>query len=614
MREKIRVIKDKTIVLNDKMGKLVDNIIENWLIGIRESNPAILDMFKDREIKPYRQTLPWSGEFAGKYLTCAAMIYSFTKNKGLKEYLDSYVNELMGVQADNGYIGPWPKEFELTGRTPEIYFLYDANSRPGTDRTWDAWDHYHIMYGLLRWYDVVKDDRILDSVIKIAELFCQKFYGQTGKRLSEIGDQEMNLAPIHAFILLYEITGNIKYLEFAHNIEEDLETPAAGDYIRCSLQGIEYYQMPKPRWEGLHTIQSIAELYFATGDEKYRHAFEHTWWSIVKTDRHNTGGFSTREAAIGNPYVNDRIETCCTIAYMAITVDMLRMTGSSVAADEIELSTYNASMGSFSPSGRWSTYNTPMEGYKRANYHEIGFQCKPGSPDLNCCSVNAPRAFGFINDWALMRDDDGMVLNYYGDSIYETALDGPDKLVITQKTQYPYDGKINMTLGISKSSEFILKLRIPYWSENNSVFLNGIKLANPDKGCYYCIKRNWSDGDTILLVLDMSPHFWAGEGDYEGKFSIYRGPILMAFDPFYDFSREYGNLPELDGSKMILRKLNTKSTPGALFECIAADGGSITFCDLHTAGTSGNPYTTWFKVKNIGKTEFSKGNPLRSIR
>ena len=57
----------------------------------------------------------------------------------------------------------------------------------------------------------------------------------------------------------------------------------------------------------------IVEMYWITGDEKYRKAFEHIWWSIVKFDRHNTGGFSSGEQAAGSPYNPSAIETCCTI-------------------------------------------------------------------------------------------------------------------------------------------------------------------------------------------------------------------------------------------------------------------------------------------------------------
>ena len=99
-----------------------------------------------------------------------------------------------------------------------------------------------------------------------------------------------------------------------------------------------------------------------------------------------------------------------------MTVEMLRQSGDPLAADELELSTFNSAMGLFSPTGRWSTYNTPMDGARKANFHEIVFQSRPGSPELNCCSVNAARGLGLLSEWALMHDakNDALVLNWYG--------------------------------------------------------------------------------------------------------------------------------------------------------------------------------------------------------
>mgnify|MGYP000567988221 CR=1 FL=1 len=60
--------------------------------------------------------------------------------------------------------------------------------------------------------------------------------------------------------------------------------------------------MPKPRWESLHPIEGILEMYAATGEADYREAFQRLWWSMTATDLHNTGGFSTWEQAKGDPY------------------------------------------------------------------------------------------------------------------------------------------------------------------------------------------------------------------------------------------------------------------------------------------------------------------------
>ena len=42
-----------------------------------------------------------------------------------------------------------------------------------------------------------------------------------------------------------------------------------GDYLQNGLAGKEFYEMPKPRWESLHPIMGMAELYWITGEDQY---------------------------------------------------------------------------------------------------------------------------------------------------------------------------------------------------------------------------------------------------------------------------------------------------------------------------------------------------------
>src|SRR5437773_5415886 len=101
---------------------------------------------------------------------------------------------------------------------------------------------------------------------------------------------------------------------------------------------------------------------------------------------------------------------------------MLRMTEDSIVADELELSMLNSVLGLHSPSGRWVTYNTPMDGIRKASAHDIVFQARAGSPELNCCSVNGARGLGMISDWALVRSGEDVLLNWYGPSTISTRL------------------------------------------------------------------------------------------------------------------------------------------------------------------------------------------------
>ena len=312
----------------------------------------------------------------------------------------------------------------------------------------------------------------------------------------------MNQAPAHSLAVLAQITGEQKYLAMAQQIVGEFAIVPAGDYLRTALAGKEFWETPKPRWESLHPIMALAELYYATGEVQYRQAFEHLWWSMCKGDRHNNGGFTSGEKATGNPYDSAPIETCCTVAWMALSDEMLRLTGNSIVADELELAMLNSGIGMMSPSGRWVTYNTPMDGDRKASAHDIVFQAKAGTPELNCCSVNGPRAVGLLCEWAVMERVDGIALNYYGPGTIETP-----RAKLTQTTDYPSSGKITITVQPKQRTPFTLALRIPQLSTQTKVRVNGQAVA-ARSGTYLELNRRWKAADQITLELDFRLHYW----------------------------------------------------------------------------------------------------------
>jgi len=373
--------------------------------------------------------------------------------------------------------------------------------------------------------------------------------------------------------------------------------------------------MPRPRWESLHPIMGLVELYWLTGEEQYRQAFERIWWSIVKWDRHNNGGFSSGEQAQGNPYHPGAIETCCTIAWMALSVEMLRLTGNPVVADELELSTLNSVVGLHSPTGRWVTYNTPMDGVKKASAHDIVFQAREGSPELNCCSVNGARGFGIISDWALMADPEGLVLNWLGDSTFSAGLPSGGTVTLRQETDYPRDSRIRLHVSPSRPERFALKLRIPGWSAATVVKLNGRAVTDVVAGKYLALNRKWQRGDVVDVNLDFSLHFWAGERECRDKTSIYRGPILLTYDRRFN-RMDPSEIPALDARPLEGKVIDSteRMPPVLLVEFNAIDGQKVRLCDFGSAGTTGSPYRSWLPVKNVRPREFNPSNPLRSSR
>jgi uncharacterized protein len=582
------------------VGQYTRNVTSQWLTIAPHANPGMLEMFRDRDRLPYRDMVPWAGEFAGKYLTGAVQVLRVTGDEKLRSYLKEFVAQLLPLQDTDGYFGPWPKAARLTNRVdyPDGRVHW----------TWDTWGHYHLMLGLLLWHEETGDKKVFAAVLAMADAICDMYLAH-GKnkpkaRLCDTGNTDKNLSPIHTFGILFTKTGQPRYLQMMLQICDEFAAKDAqgnyltGDYLLGSLAGKEFFESPRPRWESLHAIMGLTELYHATGKSEYRQAFEQIWRSIARGDRHNNGGFSSGEKATGNPFDPSPIETCCTIAWMALSVEMLRLTGESLVADELELSLLNSITGMHSPSGRWATYDTPMHGVRIASAHAIVFQSREGTPELNCCSVNSVRGFGLLSDWAVLRSSENTLnLNYFGSGTISVPLTKSVSVTLTQTTEYPVEPNITLAVTPSKASAFTLNVRIPRWSRKTVVKVNGVAIKGVTAGTYLPISRTWKKGDKVQIALDFSLHQWVGKWDAQGKVSLYRGPLLLAYDRRYnDMDPDKVPAISLDGLKA--KKLSWKAwlPPTLLLEFTAADGQKLRLCDFASAGQGGTPYHSWLPV------------------
>jgi len=175
-------------------------------------------------------------------------------------------------------------------------------------------------------------------------------------------------------------------------------------------------------------------------------------------------------------------------------------------------------VGMHSASGRWVTYNTPMDGLRASSAHQNNWHQRVGTSELNCCSVNGPCGFGMISDWAVMSDGDrAVILNYYGPGVILTSTPSGVNVTLMQETEYPRRGRVAIAVSPARRADFALWLRIPYWSKKTRLRLNGRALRNVKPGNYYEIQRTWQRGDRIEIDLDLSLHYWVGEDECAGS-------------------------------------------------------------------------------------------------
>lgn len=604
-QEKMQVLHEVEYTFEGYTGKRIQGNIDNWLVRMPEDNPGLLNMFKLRESEAPSDLLAWAGEFAGKYLISGVQALRMSENPELEKTLSDVVDQLIASQAEDGYLGPFNKEEQLAGET-----ILGGNKYGH----WDLWGNYHVMYGLLLWHQSTGDKRALRAAIKAADLICDTFLDGP-ITMAEAGSPGQNVAVLHVLLLLYHETGNERYLNLGEAILTDYET--GGEYVEKALEGIDYYEIRGGRWESLHILQGIAEYFLITGENRYKKAFLHHWYSINRTDVHNTGAFSTSERAIGHPYGEGAIETCCTVAWINMTIDALRLTGDPKIADALELSLFNAMLGSQHPSGEWWTYMTPMDGRRPPSYVSINFQSRATMPELNCCSVNGPRSLGCLGSWALMQDGKNLVVNYYGPMQASLKLSSGKKITLIQETDYPMDGTIHIRLLNADNSKIPMKLRIPEWSEIAVILVNGKTVDKVRGGRYFTLNREWQDGDELTLELEMTMRTIEGGMRLENHISVYRGPILFAMDsrfnpeisepdPPHNWVPPWTKpMPPVDTGRVAEARLLPKSAreyglglyrPWLLLHLPVSENREITLCDFATAGFPGTSYRTWLKT------------------
>lgn len=587
-----------------------DENLENWLLVALDDNPGIIQEYRD---KTMLFKAMWFGEFSGKLLMSIAYAYSMEQDERTLAAGKKLVDELADVQTEAGYLGPFGEGYELIGNEMKT--------------AWDLWGNYHNIMALEKWYELTGYEKARSTAIAALD-FIIDFMSKMDRDYIDADWAEMNLSITHAFAYFYNLTGDERYLTEALRIlNKDWESDdkgggglwehRAGDWYNVALSGKEFYEGRKPRWEALHAIMALGELYKATGEESYYIAMENTWWSILKTDVHNNGSFSSGEAACNNAYNNALpIETCCTIAWMEFSLEYLKLSKNSRVADELERSNINAmyaaQMQLSEENKQYFTYDTPMDGKKISAFYQLR-QGEKTSPDVSCCQLNGPKAPSFYGQWGTLQDNTGIYLNYYGESEITTVAPSKKAVTIKQTTGYPVNGNISVSVEC-ESERFALYLRIPSWSQNTKVKLNGASIKNVESGQYLKIDNVWKN-DTIEIELDMSVHFLKGQQTYNESASVYYGPVMLG----YNLS-EWTDSPAF--SKADFEGITvTAGTDSWLTAIVESNGKQYVFKDYGSLGKGGKSdeytaeYRSWHRVSGLTGLIFGRDRiPLWSER
>jgi DUF1680 family protein len=151
-----------------------------------------------------------------------------------------------------------------------------------------------------------------------------------------------------------------------------------------------------------------------------------------------------------------------------------------------------------------------------------------------CCPPNIVRTIAEAGSYAYGRSEQGVWVNLYGSSVLNTRLADGAALKLTQETDYPWDGRVKITMDAVPGGAFSVLLRIPAWARGATLTVNGTPAGKaPEPGGYHEVRRAWSAGDTLELRLPLRPQLLQAHPLVEearNQAAVKRGPLVYCLE------------------------------------------------------------------------------------
>jgi len=293
------------------------------------------------------------------------------------------------------------------------------------------------------------------------------------------------------------------------------------------------------RLEG-HAVRAMyaccgaADYYLETGDPAYWNTLNVLWKDLVTSQMYVTGGVGARSdgEAFGDPYElpNARAygESCAAIGNMMWNWRMLAATGEAKFADVIERTLYNGINSGMSLDGTLYCYRNPL-----AFDPSHGDKIRHDWYDTTCCPPNLERTLASLPGYFYSTSGEGIYLHLYDNSELNWHLESGIGLKVRQKTNYPWDGSVEILLTPAEPTEFTFFLRIPGWTDSAQVGVNGKAVSGVTPGQYLPIRRRWSAGDVIRVQFNIRPQLLEANAqiaENNGCVAVQRGPLVYCLE------------------------------------------------------------------------------------
>ena len=492
--------------------------------------PVCIDQIENQtgRIRNFENAAKGEGEHSGiffddsdVYKALEGMAYSLINNPDpeLEKKADEWIDKFAAAQQPDGYINTF---YTLTG----------------LDKRWTNMDKHemycagHMIEAGVAYYQATGKRKLLDVCIRMTDHMMSQF--GPGKRHWVPGHEEIELA----LVKLYQTTQEQKYLDFAYWLLEE-RGHGHGTMGDEGKWDPVYYQdiVPVRRLTDIsgHAVRcmylycGMADVAALKNDTGYIAAIDRLWGDVVHRNMYITGGIGSSHDNEGFtedydlPNLDAYCETCASVGMVLWNQRMNQLTGDSKYIDVLERSLYNGALAGISLGGDRFFYVNPLES-KGDHHRQEWYGCA-------CCPSQLSRFLPSIGNYIYASSDDALWVNLYIGNTGQIRI-GETDILLTQETDYPWDGSVKLTISTSLPLEKEIRLRIPNWCKTYDLSINGKRInVSEEKG--YAVIKDWKSQDVIALDMDMPVEIVAADPHVKenfGKRAIQRGPLVYCME------------------------------------------------------------------------------------
>lgn len=448
--------------------------------------PVCIDQIENQtgRIRNFENAAKGEGEHSGiffddsdVYKALEGMAYSLINNPDpeLEKKADEWIDKFAAAQQPDGYINTF---YTLTG----------------LDKRWTNMDKHemycagHMIEAGVAYYQATGKRKLLDVCIRMTDHMMSQF--GPGKRHWVPGHEEIELA----LVKLYQTTQEQKYLDFAYWLLEE-RGHGHGTMGDEGKWDPVYYQdiVPVRRLTDIsgHAVRcmylycGMADVAALKNDTGYIAAIDRLWDDVVHRNMYITGGIGSSRDNEGFtedydlPNLDAYCETCASVGMVLWNQRMNQLTGDSKYIDILERSLYNGALAGISLGGDRFFYVNPLES-KGDHHRQEWYGCA-------CCPSQLSRFLPSIGNYIYASSDDALWVNLYIGNTGQIRI-GETDILLTQETDYPWDGSVKLTISTSQPLEKEIRLRIPNWCKTYDLSINGKRINVSEKKGYAVIK------------------------------------------------------------------------------------------------------------------------------